>query len=338
MIEHIPLPGSPPRRPPAPSSGDELLLDLARGPGEAAVVIVPVPYEATVSSRAGTVNGPRAALEATAQIDMHDLAFGEPWLHGLHALDEPGGIRALSEKAGAAARQARAGGGGAEDVDRAGGELAAWLSELVSRLLESGRGPLVLGGEHAVSLGAFQAAARLHPGLGLLHIDAHADLREAYEGWRSSHASVMARALEEPGVGRLVQVGLRDVSPEESGRARSEGSRVRWYTDDALAARRMAGEPFSALAGEIVEALPGTVWVSFDVDGLDPSLCPGTGTPVPGGLSWHEAGAILGCLRASGRRVLGADVVEIGPDFWDGLVAAKLLYRLSALLVPGPGT
>jgi agmatinase len=335
MIELPRLPHDPPRPPEprdpnAPAAPRVTLFDLGLPLEQARVVAVPVPYQATVSSGAGTVDGPRALLEASVDIDLVDPAFGEPWREGIAALAEPEAVRSLS---GSTERIARAARGGEDDegaVDAAGRVLADWVRGTVTGLLGSGRKPLLIGGEHAVSLGAFEAAAAAGP-LGLLQIDAHADLRHAYEGWLHSHASVMARALELDGVVRLVQVGLRDVSPEELARARAEPERVAWYPDDGLARRQADGERFASLAREIVERLPARVWLSLDVDGLDPALCPGTGTPVPGGLGWREVGGLLEHLRESGRELAGADLVEIGPGAWDGQVAARLAYRLAAV-------
>ena len=148
-------------------------------------------------------------------------------------------------------------------------------------------------------------------------------------------ASVMSRALELDGVAKLVQVGLRDVSPEERERAREEPERVIWHPDDLIARRRLAGESFPLTVAEIVADLPERVWISLDIDGLEPGLCPAAGTPVPGGLSWHECGCLLEVLRDTGREVVGTDLVELGSSPWDGYVGAKLAYRLAALLA-GP--
>jgi agmatinase len=147
----------------------------------------------------------------------------------------------------------------------------------------------------------------------------------------------MRRALELPGVGRLVQVGLRDFCVEEIEAQRASRGRSVWFTDNAIATRLLDGEPFSRLAQEIVAALPDVVWVSVDVDGLDPSLCPGTGTPVPGGLTWREATSVLALLARSGKTIVGADLVECGGSYWDGFVGAKLLYLLAGV-AGGPRT
>jgi agmatinase len=326
-------PRSPePRDPNAPAANEVTLFDLGLPLEQARVVAVPVPYQATVSSAAGTVDGPRALVAASVDIDLSDPAFGEPWREGIAAVPEDDAVRRLSARTERAARAARQGEDDEGAVDAAGRAIADWVCGTVAALLDSQRRPLLVGGEHAASLGAFEAAAATGP-LGLLQIDAHADLRDAYEGWRASHASVMARALELGGVVRLVQVGLRDVCPEEVARARAEPGRVVWYPDDELARRQGEGEPFGRVAREIAQQLPQRVWLSLDVDGLDPALCPGTGTPVPGGLGWREVGGLLASLRDSGRELIGADLMEIGPGAWDGQVAARLAYRIAAVAV-----
>jgi agmatinase len=167
----------------------------------------------------------------------------------------------------------------------------------------------------------------------VLHVDAHADLRVAYEGFTYSHASVLYNAAETcPEITRLVQVGLRDLSEEEHAYAARSGGRIVQHHDVALAQARFEGEPWAAQVRRIVDPLPADVYVSFDVDGLDPTLCPHTGTPVPGGLSFQEAAALIGGVVRSGRRIVGFDLVEVAPgadgDEWDGNVGARLLYKL----------
>ncbi|HNX19266.1 MAG TPA: arginase family protein [Acidobacteriota bacterium] len=337
-LERFDIPAAPPRPlraldPSAPAEADDALFGFALPLEETRLVALPVPYEATVSSRGGTLDGPRAVVAGSAQVDLLDPLVGEPWRAGIGALPESAALRALSAEAHAAVDRAREGDeAAARLVDDCGRQVWDFVEDHCGRLLDSGRAPLVLGGEHALSVGAFRAAARRRPGLGILQIDAHADLRAAYEGFVTSHASVMRRALETEGVSRIVQVGLRDFCVEEREASRDADGRSIWFTDAALASRLLAGETFAALAREIVAALPDDVWVSFDIDGLDASLCPGTGTPVPGGLTWREATYLLAELGRSGKRVVGADLVETGPDFWDGYVAAKALYLLAGIV------
>ncbi|MCU0230846.1 MAG: agmatinase family protein [Acidobacteria bacterium] len=344
MIPRPQLPAAPPRPPRpidpnAPAAVEGALFGFPWPLEEARLVAIPVPYEATVSSRGGTREGPRALLDASGQVDLCDPLAGEPWRLGIAALPVEETIIDLSEAACAAAERARDGDREAHaEVERIGFAVGEWVRDVTAATLASGRVPLLFGGEHAISYGAIEAAAARWRGLGVLQIDAHADLRAAYEGWRTSHASVMRRVLELSGVARLVQVGLRDLSSEELQAREASQGRAVWFTDAELARRGFEGEPFAALVRDVIATLPEEVWVSFDIDGLDASLCPRTGTPVPGGLSWREATYLLAEIARSGRRVVGADLVEIGAGFWDGYVAAKLLYLLAGVAggtVPG---
>jgi agmatinase len=167
----------------------------------------------------------------------------------------------------------------------------------------------------------------------VLHLDAHADLRDAYEGFADSHASIFHNVAERlPGVARIVQVGVRDVSEDEWEYAAGSGGRVVIHHDALLAQARLDGETWGAQVQRIVADLPADVYLSFDIDGLDPALCPHTGTPVPGGLSFHQACALISGVVRSGRRIVGFDLVEVAPgpdgDEWDGNVGARLLYKM----------
>jgi agmatinase len=176
-----------------------------------------------------------------------------------------------------------------------------------------------------------QAHLATYPEMGVLHIDAHADLRAAYEGFAWSHASIMRNLIERTEISRLVQVGLRDVTPSEAQLISEAHGRIVALYDGDLAEAVLAGAPFSTVVARAIDALPRDVYVSFDIDGLDPSLCPNTGTPVPGGLSFHQACALLAGITRSGRRLVGFDLVEVapGPDGeWDGNVGARILYKL----------
>jgi agmatinase len=336
-LERLTTPSEPPRPVPelddsAPALDDGGLYGLGLPIEHARLVAVPVPYDVTCSKRHGTIDGPRALIEASAQVDLFDPVVEDAWRAGICALPESASIRRLSEQQLPFADRARAGDRAAhQQVEQAGRAVWDWLDATCSALLDAQRIPLVLGGEHGISFGAFRAAARRVPSLSLLQIDAHADLRAAYEGWSCSHASVMARALELEPLDRLVQVGLRDLSREEQRAMLASHGRVRWFTDHELGRRQLQGERWSEIVDEIIASLGPTVWISFDIDGLDPALCPGTGTPVPGGLSWRETALLCERLSQSGKRIVGVDLVEVGASDWDGYVAAKLLYVLAGI-------
>jgi agmatinase len=307
-----------------------------------------VPFEATTSYGGGASRGPAAILEASRQVDLFDVETGRPYHAGIHMLPIPEHVLALDAGAREDAAAVIAAGGvsgrradlapAAARVDAASRAVNAWVEGQVERLLRGGKMVGVVGGDHSVAFGSIAAHARAFPGMGLLHLDAHADLRLAFEGFEHSHASVLRNVLERvPGVGRLVQVGVRDVSDEEMEYVNRSGGRVVVHHDATLAAARFEGEPWGAQVRRILDPLPRDVYLTFDVDGLDPTLCPHTGTPVPGGLSFQEACALAAGVARSGRRIVGIDLVEVAPgpegDSWDGNVGARLLYKMIGWMV-----
>lgn len=332
----------------SPSEPSEYTADSAGGPGlfglgchpdRARYVVLPVPFEATTSFRSGTARGPAAVLEASRQVDLLDVEFGEFHHEGIAMLEALPEIATLDDQARRAVARARRGGAEhALEVDR----LCERLNEIVRAACEvelaRDKCVVTLGGDHASVFGAIRAHAERHPGLGILHVDAHADLREAYEGFTWSHASVFYNVVERlPQVARVVQVGVRDLCREERRRIEDSQGRIQTFFDAEMRREQFEGRPFAEQCARIVDFLPERVYVSFDVDGLDPSLCPHTGTPVPGGLSFAEASHLLGEVVRSGRRIVGADLVEVapGPEGGAGLdanVGARILLRLFACI------
>ncbi|HRQ71683.1 MAG TPA: agmatinase family protein [Phycisphaerales bacterium] len=328
----------------APGAG---VFGLPTAREDARIVLIPVPFEATTSYGGGTERGPEAIRAASAQVDLHDRRFGPVWRQGIFMEDEDARFRLWGREAREHARRIiERGGAGPGDeeavgkVDTAGSQMNALVAERVFAALDEGRVPGVIGGEHSVSYGAIRACAERWGDIGVLQIDAHMDLRDRFEGFRWSHASVMFNVLEdEQRVKRVVQVGIRDFGEREeeyANRRAGDERRVIVHYDDDLFDRLAAGRSFAKRCRRIVEALPERVYVTFDIDGLDPGLCPHTGTPVPGGLSWREVSLLLGTLAASGRQFVGFDLVEVAPgpegDQWDANVGARVLYRLCGLV------
>ncbi len=299
---------------------------------DARVVALPLPFEATVSYRRGTASAPAAIRRASGQVDLWDFETGSPWEAGIAMAAIDPLITRLNDTACRDAARSRVGGDGGnaarERVDDAGASLNELVDEWTTSQLETQRIPAVVGGDHAVALGAMRAAVRCYPGLGFLQIDAHADLRESYEGLMWSHASIIHNLLNQPGPGPVVQVGVRDQCDFERRRA-SEDPRIHQWLDPVLAAALATGMTWQTLIEQILKPLPERVWITFDVDGLDPALCPGTGTPVPGGLSWREATVLLATLGRSGRKIVGFDLCEVGCGEWDAIVGARLLYKMA---------
>jgi len=306
---------------------------------EAKVVVIPVPFEATTSYGGGTSGGPAAVLEASRQVDLHDHETGKPYAAGIAMLDIPKKIVRWNREAKALAAPVIANGGATDRKTRAAAAKVNAISESVNdwvyaqtlSLLVQKKMPVVLGGDHAVPFGAIRAYADHSPGLGILHLDAHADLRDAYEGFAWSHASIFHNVMTRlPNVGCLVQAGVRDLGQSESRMIAASNGRIVTFFDSDVAARKDDGTPFARIADDIVAALPPDIYLSWDIDGLDPTLCPGTGTPVPGGLSWNEAIALLRAIRRAGKRIVGLDLCEVAPgdSEWDANVGARLLYKM----------
>lgn len=328
----------------APGGG---IFGLPFARAESRVVLFPAPYDATTSYRPGTADGPEAIFEASQQVDLHDGRYGPIYQQGIwmeRGSTEVAEIRRLSVEASALARPLiEQGGAGEEDasalhrIDATGLRVAEIIRVHTAGVLREGKVPGLVGGEHAVSFGAIDAVAATGK-IGVLQIDAHMDLRDAFEGFTWSHASIMHNVLSRiAGVEILVQVGLRDFGAGEVKFARSQGTRVRQHTDEDWKDRLADGEKLLDLARRAVEPLPDRVYISFDIDGLDPAMCPHTGTPVPGGLSFHQALAVLHAVKESGRKVVGFDLVEVAPGpnaeepEWDANVGARLLYKMCGI-------
>jgi agmatinase len=238
-------------------------------------------------------------------------------------LDVPKKIARWNEKAKKSRSKKR--------VNEYGDAVNEWVYATAKSLLDAGKMAVTLGGDHSVPFGAIRAYAERYPGLGILHLDAHADLRDAYEGYTWSHASIFHNVMTKiGGVARLVQVGVRDLGAAESRMIETSQGRIVTFFDPDLAARKEQGTAWSAIADEIVAALPQTVYLSWDIDGLDPTLCPSTGTPVPGGLSWNEAIGLLRAIVRAKKRIVGLDLCEVAPGEteWDANVGARLLYKM----------
>ncbi len=327
--------------PNAAAIGDGI-FGLPFTPEDSKVVLIPVPWEATVSYGAGTANGPAAILAASRQVDLLDRETGRPYETGIAMLDIPAEVRAWSDEARAIAGPILEAGGvggrpdlaeAAAGVNRLSERMTAWVHERTAYWLDQGKIVGVVGGDHSTPFGAIAAVAERHPGVGILHIDAHADLRNAYEGFTYSHASIMHNVVTRlPKVARIVQVGVRDYCDEEDALIAGSEGRIRTYFDPDLRRKLLDGETWTSIARGIVADLPRTVYVSFDIDGLDPALCPHTGTPVLGGLSFPEVSLLLRTVVESARRIVAFDLNEVAPDpsggsEWDGNVGARVLYK-----------
>lgn len=303
-----------------------LPFDLA----EAQVVIVPVPWDVTVSYKDGASGGPAAVLAASTQVDLYDPSVKDAWKIGI-AMDE------ISEDVASQSKKYRelALDDDHESVNESSTWLNNWVEERCGQWLDAGKAVALLGGDHSTPYGFMKALAARHASFGILQIDAHADLRTAYDGFEFSHASIMLNALKIPAVTALVQAGIRDYCDEEAAVIASE-PRVKTFFDRDLKRGRFEGATWAAQTKQIVDALPAKVYISFDIDGLDPKLCPNTGTPVAGGFEYEEVLYLIEAVVKSGKTIIGLDLNEVSTSAamgeWDANVGARLLYRLCNLM------
>jgi agmatinase len=310
---------------------------------EANLVILPVPWEVTVSYQAGTAKAPEAVHEASLQVDLFDPFVKDAWKLGIAMKEvDPdilGKSNLLRQKAEYYIGQLANGNSASENPDllairselnREGQKLNEWVKSESLELLNQNKIVALLGGDHSTPLGLMQALAEKHTVFGILHIDAHADLREAYEGFEFSHASIMYNAINIPQISHLVQVGIRDFCEAEFNLIQSD-KRITTFFDRDIKHQQYEGTNWATICDKIVDTLPEKVYISFDIDGLDPKLCPNTGTPVPGGLELEQAVYLVEKLVYSGRTIIGFDLNEVAPgeDEWDANVGARLLYKLS---------
>ncbi len=323
--------------PNAAAAADSGIFGLPEDTANASVILIPVPFEATTSYGGGTSQGPTAILNASRQVDLFDLQYGEPYEAGIVMLPEDLRLQQLNAEAKAWAQPIIEAGGEGEHTEALAKVNAhcARMNRIVyhtaKQWLSQGKLVGVVGGDHSTPFGLIQAVAEKFPNVGILHLDAHADLRDSYEGFTFSHASIMHNVMTRiPHVSKLVQVAIRDFSESEFDFIQSSNSRIQTFFDLSLQEAQMKGAAFERQVDEMVNHLPDNVYLSFDIDGLDPTLCPNTGTPVPGGLSFHQALALLQGVVRAGKRVVGFDLNEVSPgaDEWDGNVGARLLYKM----------
>jgi agmatinase len=316
---------------------------------EAKVVLIPVPWEATTSYGGGTSDGPKAIVAASHQLDLDDGYYGKIYRAGLAMIDECDDIRTSNHAARIAAERVMEGlcDGTADDrdlnlVNQASARVNDWVYRTAKGWLEKGKLVGVVGGDHSVPFGAIKALGEKHSdGFGVLHIDAHHDLRVAYEGFEHSHASIHYNVMEQcSAVTKLVQVAIRDYCAEEKQYLKDLGARGAVFYQADIFRKKAEGAPFVSICNEIVSSLPKKVYISFDIDGLDPVCCPNTGTPVPGGLSFEEGVYLLEKLAESGRTVIGFDLCEVSPgkqSEWDANVGCRILYKLCGALLRSQG-
>jgi agmatinase len=308
------------------------------------LVLISVPWDVTSSYGDGAAAAPDAIIEESSQLDFFDPYAPDAWRRGIATIPIDYSIHErgvpLREDARKIIEFLESGGLIADNfilsrkldrINTISEQINAEIFEQTTLWLEKGKIVGIVGGDHSTPYGAIKAMVRHYGSIGILHLDAHCDLREAYEGFEYSHASVMFNVLRDVvGVERVVQVAVRDFSAAERELAQTNPKIVS-FSDIELAEAEYAGETWAAQCDRIVATLPEQVYVSFDIDALTPEYCPGTGTPVPGGLTFNKAVYLVRRVVDSGRRIVGFDLCEVSPrphDRWDANVGARMLFKL----------
>jgi agmatinase len=319
---------------------------------EAEVVVLPVPWEVTVSYGSGTANGPEAIFEASYQVDLFDPFVKDAWKIGIAMDNLPEGMKkksdALRKKSEEYIALLESGekvkaNSYMENIRKSiNEECSVLFSKVKNRskeLLDKNKIIALIGGDHSTPLGLMQALADKHSSFAILQIDAHADLRDAYEGFEFSHASIMFNALKIPQVSKLVQVGIRDYCEAEYDLINNSLGRIKTFFDRDIKHSQYEGKSWKSICDDIVAALPEKVYLSFDIDGLDPKLSPHTGTPVAGGFEAEQVLYLIQKVVESGKQIISFDINEVTPGKteWDANVAARLLYRIANMAAKSNG-
>lgn len=316
---------------------------------DAKLVLLPVPWEVTVSYTHGTARGPEQIFKASLQVDLYDTDVKDGWKNGffMREIDKQLLLRSdyLRKEAELYLKFLTEGGDVCDNeflkktlVDVNTGTVAMndWVYRQTKDLLNSGKLVALVGGDHSTPLGFFKAIGEKKGDFGILQIDAHCDLRNGYEGFQHSHASIMYNAIKEvPQLTKLVQIGIRDYCEEEVDYINNSNGKVVTFFDKDIKTRQYEGDTWKMICDDIVATLPQQVYISFDIDGLDPKLCPRTGTPVPGGFETEQLYYLFRKIISSGRKLIGFDLNEVSTshDEWDANVGARVLFKLCNLLI-----
>ena len=351
-------PSTQPFDPALTGSADAGLFGIASDLASSRLALIPVPWEVTTSYGSGASQGPKAIRRASPQLDLFVRGLANHYQQGFHLLEESREVTELNchAKVLAEAVQEHLENHGSlegrpdleearEQVNAASQRLNEWVYQQCRTLDKAGKLFALVGGDHSTPYGQIRYLAEKYRGdFGLLHIDAHHDLRDGYQGFQFSHASIFHNVMAlEYAPTQLVQVAIRDFSEEEC-RYAAEDPRIRVFYDADIKDDQYAGRPFADTVAAIVEALPQRVYVSFDIDGLRPDLCPHTGTPVAGGLEFDEARFLIAAIVRSGRTIIGFDLCEVCPnldnpaDEWDGNVGARILFLLASWMMESQRT
>ena len=328
---------------------DHNIFGLPTTEDDARLIILPVPWEVTVSYNAGTARAPEHILHASLQVDLYDPDFTDAWKEGFYMRPADKKILTKSDYLrkeaelyinyiahGEVVQDNKFMCKSLREINEGSTFLNNWVYDQTKTLMERGKLVALLGGDHSTPFGYIKAIADRYPEFGILQIDAHCDLRKCYEDFGYSHASIMYNVLTELAqVKKLVQLGIRDYCDEELKVIDESNGRIVTFFDKDIKERMYEGDTWKQIVDEVINHLPENVFISFDVDGLDPKLAPNTGTPVPGGFELEQIFYLFKKMKQAGKKIIGFDLNEIGvsPNQWDENVGARILYKLASFFV-----
>ncbi|HKK87910.1 MAG TPA: arginase family protein [Saprospiraceae bacterium] len=296
---------------------------------EASIFYLPIPWDATTSGRKGTSQGPENILRQSLEIDLFDPQVPRSWSFGHQFLEIDHDLLSLNNRIRGMVENHRENQIDLHEINESCAAVNEYVFKEVSKYLSSKRLITLIGGEHSLSLGSIRAHLQMYPDMNVVQLDAHMDLRRAYEGLKYSHASVFYNVLNNLPLKGLFQIGVRDFCSEEWDRAQGEDC-IHSLTAEEIFKGKARGRHFEKQLNKFLEPLAKEVYLSLDIDVLEPHLCPGTGTPVPGGLAFWDIMLIVDFIQGSGRKIVGFDLVETGGEAYvDGFTAAKLLYNIA---------
>jgi len=325
------------------------LFGLPFNEENAELIILPVPWEVTVSFKSGTARSPERVLQASLQVDLFDSQFQNSWKKGVFMLPVDKKILLKNDflrkenelylnfiNSGDNIESNKFMKKTLKEVNAGCDELHQWVYEKCKEQLNKGKKVGLLGGDHSVAYGLIKALSEKHGEFGVLQIDAHCDLRKSFEGLNHSHGSIMYNVLNDfSTIKKLVQLGIRDYCESEWKYICESDFRVVTYFEKEIKERQFEGQTWSQMADEIIAQLPQKVYISYDIDGLDPKLCPHTGTPVPGGFELEQLNFLFKKILNSGRTIIGFDLCETGvsTDGWDENVGARVIFKMCNLML-----
>ena len=312
------------------------------------LILLSVPWSATASFGGGADKGPEMIAQASSQMDFFSIEEGDIRDQGICLLSSPDFLKTLNKKTRDKALpiiklEEEAPGtfpkALLEEINQSCHQMVKWVYEQTKTIHQEGKKFGLVGGDHSTSEGAIRYFGELYKGdFGILHIDAHADLRNSYQGFQHSHASVMYNVMKQtypPAL--LLQLGVRDYCEEEYLFIK-ENKNVHTFFDSKINTALFEGQTWKSFVDTLIQLLPKNIYISMDVDGLESHLFPHTGTPVPGGLSFAQTDYLLNKLSQSHCQIIGFDLVEVAApagalNIWDAQVGAHLLYKLCQISI-----